>query len=669
MRPRCRGDVFSRSGLPYFSWKELGLQVFIVMENFYNMSSQLLELAACDDLVRFRRAVEQDDFDIDGVGLWYGMLIGTRTKKLGLVERTPLMIAAMFGSVDVLSYILEKDCVNVNKICGSDGATALHCAIAGRASSASRVIRFLIDASADCNLVGVYASNLDALIARVEPVATFMKDLNSAELASDPFDQELTGIEVEEQQQMGISVTELSKDTLEKRDYPVDISLPDINNGIYGTDEFRMYTFKIKPCSRAYSHDWMECPFVHPGENARRRDPRKHHYSCVPCPEFRKGTCRQGDACEYAHGIFECWLHPAQYRTRLCKDETGCNRRVCFFAHKPEELRPLYASTGSAIPSPRSYSASGQLDMSPLVLGSPSALMPSTSTPPMTPTGLSSPRSVSMWQNHCNSFASNSRLKCTLSARDMYFDNAESQHRRQHHLPEEIYGLSSPSSWNDQPFERSNNSPFSVSPAARVGEFNRLMGRNSSNLEDMFGLVDRSAMSQLQNLSLDVNQSQIRYGIQMQQNMNPQLRASYPSNISSSQARSPSFGIDTSRSSPAAAAILTSRSTAFANRSQSFSERGPSHQNSGFTSPVSSSSLHGWGSPTGKLDWGVQGEELNKLRKSSSFGLHCNGNAYMNTRGPTPSEPEMRRLNVDSSENIHTWVAQLYLDQEQTVAH
>ncbi|MQL41652.1 hypothetical protein EI012_27490, partial [Escherichia coli] len=101
----------------------------------------------------------------------------------------------------------------------------------------------------------------------------------------------------------------------------VDISLPDINNGIYGTDEFRMYSFKVKPCSRAYSHDWTECPFVHPGENARRRDPRKYPYSCVPCPEFRKGTCQKGDSCEYAHGVFESWLHPAQYRTRRCKDE------------------------------------------------------------------------------------------------------------------------------------------------------------------------------------------------------------------------------------------------------------------------------------------------------------------------------------------------------------
>ncbi|KAG0489634.1 hypothetical protein HPP92_006497 [Vanilla planifolia] len=108
-----------------------------------------------------------------------------------------------------------------------------------------------------------------------------------------------------------------------------------------------MYAFKVKPCSRAYSHDWTECPFVHPGENARRRDPRKYSYSCVPCPDFRKGSCLKGDACDYAHGVFECWLHPSQYRTRLCKDETSCNRRVCFFAHKPEELRTVNPTAAS----------------------------------------------------------------------------------------------------------------------------------------------------------------------------------------------------------------------------------------------------------------------------------------------------------------------------------
>uniref|UniRef100_A0A7N0U4W6 C3H1-type domain-containing protein n=1 Tax=Kalanchoe fedtschenkoi TaxID=63787 RepID=A0A7N0U4W6_KALFE len=660
-------------------------------EGLRNMSSKLLEFAACDDLVGFRKAVEEEGCDIDDAGLWYGKRMGM--KKMGLEERTPLMIAAMFGSVDVLRYILEKGCVDVNRMCGSDGATALGCAIAGGAASASQVIGLLIDASADVNLVGAYARNLGALVSRVAPVVNVSKDFNGAELVSDPFDQELIGGELEGEKLIGISVIEPFKDVLEKRDYPIDLSLPDIKNGIYGTDEFRMYTFKIKPCSRAYSHDWTECPFVHPGENARRRDPRKHHYSCVPCPEFRKGTCRQGDACEYAHGIFECWLHPAQYRTRLCKDETGCNRRVCFFAHKPEELRPLYASTGSAIPSPRSYSASGQLDMSslsPLALGSPSVLIPSSSTPPMTPTGLSSPRSGSMWQNQSVAFATNSRLKSTLSGRNLEFDSAdqlgtESQHRRQQQqqLMDEMYGLSSPSFWS-QAYE-SNSSYAAGSPAARVGEFNRLMARKSSNLEDIFTSADHSVMSQLQRLSLDVNQSPS--GIQMHQSVNhQQLRASNPSNLSSSPARSPSFG----NSSSSAAAFLSSRSNAFAKRSQSFIDRSPTNLNSGYPSPVSSPSpLHGWGSPTGKLDWGVQGEELHKLRKSSSFGIRTNGRSPAPgdleipwpSQSPSPS-PHMKgsgpmdRLDEESHAQYHlssgkipTWAEQMCLDHEQTVAH
>ncbi|KQK03130.1 zinc finger CCCH domain-containing protein 2 [Brachypodium distachyon] len=119
----------------------------------------------------------------------------------------------------------------------------------------------------------------------------------------------------------------------------------------YGGDEFRMYDFKVRRCVRGRSHDWTECPFAHPGEKARRRDPRKYHYSGTACPDFRKGGCKRGDACEYAHGVFECWLHPARYRTQACKDGTACRRRVCFFAHTREQLREMPAPQHS---SPRS---------------------------------------------------------------------------------------------------------------------------------------------------------------------------------------------------------------------------------------------------------------------------------------------------------------------------
>ncbi|XP_057455633.1 zinc finger CCCH domain-containing protein 2-like [Lotus japonicus] len=110
----------------------------------------------------------------------------------------------------------------------------------------------------------------------------------------------------------------------------------------YSSDHFRMFEFKVRRCTRSRSHDWTECPFAHPGEKARRRDPRRFHYSGAVCPEYRRaGACSRGDACEFSHGVFECWLHPARYRTEACKDGRNCKRKVCFFAHSPRQLRVL----------------------------------------------------------------------------------------------------------------------------------------------------------------------------------------------------------------------------------------------------------------------------------------------------------------------------------------
>lgn len=113
-----------------------------------------------------------------------------------------------------------------------------------------------------------------------------------------------------------------------------------LDDEAFSSDEFRMYYFKIKRCPQARPHDWTRCPFAHPGEKAKRRDPRKYQYSGTACPEFRKsGCCRRGDACPFAHGVFECWCHPSRYRTQICTDGTNCKRRVCFFAHLESEVR------------------------------------------------------------------------------------------------------------------------------------------------------------------------------------------------------------------------------------------------------------------------------------------------------------------------------------------
>ncbi|GFP82870.1 zinc finger CCCH domain-containing protein 20 [Phtheirospermum japonicum] len=155
----------------------------------------------------------------------------------------------------------------------------------------------------------------------------------------------------------------------------------------FSCDNFRMFEFKVKKCARARSHDWTECPFAHPGEKARRRDPRRYHYSGSACPDYRRGACRRGDACEYAHGVFECWLHPARYRTQPCKDGTHCRRRICFFAHTPEQLRVL-PYTSSPDGSPRRpehdpFMVFGSSPKSTLFISPPSS--PTASSPPVSP--------------------------------------------------------------------------------------------------------------------------------------------------------------------------------------------------------------------------------------------------------------------------------------------
>jgi len=104
--------------------------------------------------------------------------------------------------------------------------------------------------------------------------------------------------------------------------------------------DFRMYCYKVLPCAKRFCHDWSTCPFAHFSERAKRRDPRAVKYTAIACPEMKKGEdCPRGAKCPYAHNVFEYWLHPTRYRTRMCRDGTSCTRKVCFFAHKPEELR------------------------------------------------------------------------------------------------------------------------------------------------------------------------------------------------------------------------------------------------------------------------------------------------------------------------------------------
>ncbi|KAJ6905082.1 hypothetical protein NC652_022970 [Populus alba x Populus x berolinensis] len=218
--------------------------------------------------------------------------------------------------------------------------------------------------------------------------------------------------------------------------------------------------------------------------------------------------------------------------------------------------------------------------------------------------------------------------------------------------------------------------PLVIAP----GELNRLGGVRPTNLEDIFGSLDPSILPQMQGLSLDAAVAQLQppTGMQMRQNINQQLRSSYPTSFSSSPVRrSPSFGVD--HSGGAAAAVLSSRSAAFAKRSQSFVERSALNRHTGFSSPSSS----------------ANGEELNKLRKSASFGFRSNGSSFATAAASVPAtvdeqdvswvqslvkdtpaksgplgfeEQQQCHLNIGGSETLPAWVEQLYMEQKPLVA-
>ncbi|KAK2970615.1 hypothetical protein RJ640_013490 [Escallonia rubra] len=653
--------------------------------------SSLLELAANNDFEGFNRSIARDASAIDEIGVWYVRKKGS--KQIALEHRTPLMVAAMYGSVDVLKLIISLPEVDVNLSCGPDKSTALHCAASGGAVNAVEVVQLLLSVGADPNIedgngqravdVIVAPPKLSGMRASLEALLTtnvvdgligdckLRVSVTTSSSSSPILSSSPDNLSSSPENGSPCSPSDLASSPMmsrfndgppnyasEKKEYPIDPSLPDIKNSIYSTDEFRMFSFKVRPCSRAYSHDWTECPFVHPGENARRRDPRKYHYSCVPCPDFRKGACRRGDMCEYAHGVFECWLHPAQYRTRLCKDGTSCARRVCFFAHTTEELRPLYVSTGSAVPSPRSTaSAASVMDMAAalsLLPGSPSSvsmMSPSAFNQPMSPSGNGVSHSSAGWPQpnvptlHLpGSNFQSSRLRSSLSARDILPEDLSMLHDfdAQQLLLNDL-AFSQSSRPNSLSLNRSGRSKATLTP---------------SNLEELFSAELNSSPRYSDQLTASgvfspSHKSAVLNQFQQQQSMLSPINtnAFSPKNVEHPLLQA-SFGVSSpGRMSPRSVepiSPMSSRLSAFTQREQqhqqlqreqqhqqlqreqhhqqlrSFSSRDlGSHNPNIVGSPVNSWSK--WGSPNGKVDWSVNGDELGRLRRSSSFELKNNG--------------------------------------------
>lgn len=232
--------------------------------------SSLLEVSANNDVEGFKRLIEDDPSGLDEVGLWYVRKKGS--KQMVYQHRTPLMVASMYGSMDVLKLILSLAITDVNRSCGDDKSTALHCAASGGSVNAVDAVKLLLEAGADHNALDAdghrpfdvimvspkqndvkYA--LEELLAghgsiseRILRLSTTTSNSNSPPLSSSPgngspssySDSPPSPINSKFDDPQAISYTS------EKKEYPIDPSIPDIKNSIYATDEFRMYSFKIR---------------------------------------------------------------------------------------------------------------------------------------------------------------------------------------------------------------------------------------------------------------------------------------------------------------------------------------------------------------------------------------------------------------------------------------
>lgn len=684
----------------------------------------LLELAANNDPAAFKKILEQDASLINLAAPWYGRR-KKGSKQLVLEDMTPLVVAATYGSLDVLKLILSHSEVDVNMTAGLNKTTALHCAASSGVANVLEIVETLLLAGADPNIIdgnGERATDVivvppkhlgmktslerllmtNALLDRFSNENTLelssnTSNMSSPVLSSSPENGSPSSLSDFTSSPMNRNSNDLPVIATGKKEYPIDPSLPDIKNSIYSTDEFRMFSFKIRPCSRAYSHDWTECPFVHPGENARRRDPRKYHYSCEPCPDFHKGACRRGDLCEYAHGVFECWLHPAQYRTRLCKDGTTCARRVCFFAHVPEELRPLYPSTGSTLPSPspRSSSATTPLNRLP---GSPSSLSGVSSSPfgqPRSPSTSGMPHSSCVGWPQQNaptlhlpgSNIQSSRLRASLNARDLTgkdFNMLAERDLQQRMLDEMNYY--SPSHTNFESFPHSPHQK-TLTPSNLENFFSAEVSSPRYSDQAAFGGI---SPSHKQNLISQFHQ-------QHQSMLSPINTSMYsPKSVDHSVLQA-TFGVGSpGRMSPRNMEQLSpggSRLSAFPQRGiqgpqlRSISSR---ELGSGKVPSCVGSPSNPWsnlGYSNGKVDWSVPGNDMLKLKSLSSFELHNNGKEpdlswvqSLVTESPlettealtTPLSSSTAVFGVGVNQNTRTdsvdsvlgaWIDQMQLDQ------
>ena len=283
-------------------------------------------------------------------------------------KRSMLQLAAEVQAAKCVQLLLEAG-ADPRLASPSDGKTPLHLACQAKPSMASaRVIAMLVQHGADRDAVDFEGNKPGHALERMSlplshasstsPSVTSAFD-DAASVASD-----VSGVSSDTTATTTTAATnatsvtsfslERQKSTQSQENHGLhsrlatskgalvtDVADLELMDGVdYGCAHFRMFHYKVDMCPHEDCiHDTDACPYVHPGDKSRRRNPGLVNYQPVPCPHFRKGNCRLGDACPLSHGVFECWLHPVKYRTQLCTEGSKCAREVCFFAHSLDELR------------------------------------------------------------------------------------------------------------------------------------------------------------------------------------------------------------------------------------------------------------------------------------------------------------------------------------------
>lgn len=109
-------------------------------------------------------------------------------------------------------------------------------------------------------------------------------------------------------------------------------------------------SFQVLPCCKRFVHDWSDCPFSHPGEKARRRDPKTHNYTGIACPDMKKVREKLNCKLTFHTSGLGCCRYRILIGNNLTHTSSGTSsRHVSKEARRPRVVRitaSLQAVTG-----------------------------------------------------------------------------------------------------------------------------------------------------------------------------------------------------------------------------------------------------------------------------------------------------------------------------------